>query len=104
VGGGSKSSTLLELKATVLKRPVSTLENPEAALLGCAMLAQVAVGSFAGLEEARRECVRIARTVEPRADIVEAYSAAFDRFRQLYGTLKSFYHNWRSEWRTAALA
>jgi xylulokinase len=99
VGGGSKSRTLLELKATVLKRPVATLENPEAALLGCAMLAQVAVGRFAGLEEARRECVRLACTVEPREDRTEAYAAAFDRFRQLYGTLRSFYHNWRSECR-----
>lgn len=103
VGGGSRSDTMLELKATVLGRPVSRLETPEAALLGCAMLAQVAVGQFASLEDARRECVRPVRTVEPCKEKVDEYDAAYDRFRQLYGTLRSFHHNWRSECRTSAL-
>lgn len=104
VGGGTRSRRMLELKATVLNRPIRTLRNPEAALLGAAMLAQVAVGKFGSLEHACRECVRIDETVEPRESAVEEYSAAFDRYRQLHGVLRSFYHNWRSECRAAALA
>jgi xylulokinase len=100
VGGGSRSLKMLELKATVLERPIRTLANPEAALLGAAMLAEIALGTFPSLEAARAECVRIAQTVEPRREAVAPYAAAYDRFRQLYGTLKSFYRHWRDECRT----
>jgi sugar (pentulose or hexulose) kinase len=80
------------------------LRNPEAALLGAAMLAQVAAGTFGDLETAVRECVHIERTIEPRRDAVEPYAAAYDRYRQLYPTLRSFYHNWRAECTAAVLA
>jgi xylulokinase len=97
VGGGAQSAKLLELKATVLQRPIRTLQCREAALLGAAMLAQVALRQFGDLEEARRECVKFDSTVEPRAEAMEAYSEGYERFRQVYGTLRSFYHHWRAE-------
>jgi xylulokinase len=97
VGGGARSRLVLELKATVLNRPISTLRNPEAALLGAALLAQVAVGQFPDLGAACRECVQIAETIEPQSQAQDAYDSAFDRFRQVYGTLRSYYHNWRPE-------
>jgi xylulokinase len=97
VGGGSRSTKILEIKATVLQRPIRTLRNPEAALLGAAMLAQIATGCFANLEQACAECVEVDRTIEPRADAVEAYSDAWARYAQVYGTLRPFYHNWRPE-------
>ncbi|MBI4873866.1 MAG: hypothetical protein HY822_04440 [Acidobacteria bacterium] len=97
VGGGSRQRRILELKATVLNKPIRTLRNPEAALLGAAMLAEVAIGSFPSLEAACEECVHFRETIEPRLDAVESYTAAFHRYRQIHGTLKSFYRNWRSE-------
>jgi xylulokinase len=103
VGGGARSEKILELKATVLERPIRTLENREAALLGAALLAQVAVGTFKTVHDACAECVRVERTIEPRASAVEPYAAAYDRYRQIYGTLKPFYHNWRPECRSAVL-
>lgn len=104
VGGGTRSARMLELKATVLARPIATLRNPEAALVGAAMLASVAVGRFPDLEAARRECVHVERVIEPRRDAMEPYAAAYDRHRQLYGTLKSIYHQGRPECRTAVNA
>jgi xylulokinase len=104
VGGGSRSEKILELKATVVGRPIRTLKNPEAALLGGAILAQVAIGQFADVQAACAECVKVERTIEPRADAAEAYAAAYDRYRQLYGALRPFYHNWRPECRATALA
>ncbi len=95
VGGGARSGRMLELKATVLKRPIRTLANPEAALVGAAMLAQVATGQFRDLAQAREECVRIERTVEPLAAAAAAYEEAFARFRPVYGMLKDYYHQWR---------
>jgi len=104
VGGGSRSETILELKATVLGRPIRTLQNPEAALLGAAILAQVALGQFSDIASACAECVKVERTIEPREDAAEEYAAAYDRYRQLYGALRPFYHNWRPECRATALA
>jgi xylulokinase len=97
VGGGARSRKILELKATALNRPIATLKNPQAALLGTAMQAQTAIGIFKDLEEARQECVLIEETIEPRREALEAYNEAFLRFRQLYDTLKSFYHHWRGQ-------
>jgi xylulokinase len=97
VGGGARSRRMLELKATVLNRPICTLRNREAALMGAAMLAQVAVNEFPDLAAAVRECVAIETTIEPRSGQIDAYAAAFERYRQLYSTLKSFYHHWRSD-------
>lgn len=99
VGGGSRSENILELKATVLGRPIRTLRNPEAALLGAAMLAEIALGNFAGLEAACRECVGFESTIEPNTRALEAYANAYGRYHQIYGMLKPFYHNWRGQCR-----
>jgi len=100
VGGGARSRKMLELKATALNRPTRTVPNREAALLGVAMLAQIDVGVFPNLGSARDEYLEIDCTIEPNRSAVDAYSAALDRYRQLYTTLKSFYRNWSVECRT----
>jgi xylulokinase len=104
VGGGSRSEKLLELKATVLERPIRTLKNPEAALLGAAMLAEIAVGTFRDLESAVAECVAIERSIEPVSSALESYGAAYARFREIYGMLRPYYHHWRSECPATVLA
>jgi xylulokinase len=97
VGGGARTAKILEIKATTLNRPIRTLKNPEAALLGTAMLSQTAVGVFSDLEAARDECVKIDCTVDPVQSAVGPYGEAFERYRHVYGALRSFYHNWRTE-------
>ena len=94
VDWGARMWRTLQLKATVLHRPIHTLRTPEAALMGAAILAQTAIGEFPSLEAACGECVRIASTIEPDRRATEAYDDAYERFRPLYGTLKSFYRNW----------
>lgn len=94
VGGGARSRRMIELKATVLDKPISTLKTADAALLGASMLAHVAVGAYASLEAAVDECVALESTVEPRSRSVPAYEEAFERYRQIYGMLKGFYHHW----------
>jgi xylulokinase len=94
VDRGARMRKALQVKATVLARPIHTLHSPEAALMGAAMLAQTAIGTFSNLEEATRECVRVASTIEPVASARAAYEAAYERFRSLYDALRSFYHHW----------
>jgi xylulokinase len=95
VGRGANSEVQLALKATVLERPLHLLKNRHAALVGAAVTAQLAVGVFATLDDAVKECVTIERTIEPERSAIAAYRDGFERYRHLYGTLKSFYHHWR---------
>jgi sugar (pentulose or hexulose) kinase len=92
------------VKATVLDRPIHTLNTPDAALLGAAILAQTAMGEFADLDAACAECVRIADTIEPVGRAREAYREAFERYRPLYSTLRNFYHHWKAERLESAFA
>lgn len=94
VDWGARMWRTLEIKATVLNRPIHTLRTPDAALLGSAMLAQTAIGQFASIEAACAECVQINSTIEPVSRAHEAYEQAFERYRPLYRTLKTFYHHW----------
>ena len=68
-----------------------------ASILGASLLAHVAIGAYAGLDDAVNDCVALESTVEPRAAIVDAYEGSWERYRQLYGVLKNYYHNWRTE-------
>ncbi len=96
VDRGARRRAELQIRATVLNRPIHTLQCPEAALLGAAMLAETAIGTFADLEEACAECVRVASTVVPLESARPAYNEAYDRFRNLYAALRSFYRHWQS--------
>jgi xylulokinase len=104
VGGGAQSRQILRLKASVLNRPISTLRVSEAGLLGAAILAQVATGVYSNLADAVGECVTLRSTVDPDPGVARAYEEAFGRYRQLYGTLRNFYHHWRDSCETPVVA
>ena len=57
VGGGARSREWLQAKADVTGRPVRAVQVEEATALGAALLAAVACGTFADLDEAVKTCV-----------------------------------------------
>ena len=57
--------TLLQLTADLLGVPVRSAAAEECGTLGCAMLAGVGCGLFAGLEEAAERMVRSGRLFRP---------------------------------------
>lgn len=88
IGGGAKSRTWMQLKADIFGRPVSSLNVSEAACLGAAMLAGVAVGEYASPQEAARELVRVVDTFDPRPEEAARYEEAYQVYRDLYPTLR----------------
>ena len=52
------------------------------------MLAGIATGLFAGLEDAARRMVREAETYEPRPDMHEQYMQIFSRYKHLYEAVR----------------
>ncbi|OFX15186.1 MAG: hypothetical protein A2Z18_03915 [Armatimonadetes bacterium RBG_16_58_9] len=88
VGGGSKNRRLIQLKADVMNRPITTVAVTEAGCLGVAMLACAA---HTGQDTASlaRYWVRATEVVEPNPENVACYNDRFPMYLKLYPTLKT---------------
>jgi len=91
-GGGARSVLWNQIKADVCGVPVVTLANEEAAVLGDAILAGVAVGEFASLEEGCARMVALSGRVEPGPEQA-AHVEAYHRFCDLNRTLEPFFRS-----------
>lgn len=83
VGGGTASELWLQIRASVLDRPIAVPEVVEASSLGAAMLGAVGIGLHSDLEAAASHMVRCTRQVAPVPDWVEPYRALRRRYADL---------------------
>jgi xylulokinase len=83
-GGGARSELWLRIVASVLGLPLERMESDEGSAYGAALLAGVRAGVFADAEDAVARCVRVRDRVEPVWD----YEQGYERFKNLYPTLK----------------
>jgi xylulokinase len=85
VGGGARSPLWLQIKADVTGRPLRAVQGDHATSAGAAMLAGVAAGCFADLDDAAAQIVRLAdEPVAPRAATAEIYDEAYHAYRRLF--------------------
>jgi xylulokinase len=87
-GGGARSRLWLEIVASVLEMPLEATVVDEGAAYGAALLGGVAAGVWGDARAAVSECVKVTRTIEPRAEWIEPYAEARERFRGLYPALR----------------
>jgi xylulokinase len=87
MGGGARSDFWLQMKADLLGLPIEVPVCEETACLGDAIFAMVGAGVFAGVEEASRAVVKIAKRFDPNLQSVEPYQEAYKRFQELYHKL-----------------
>lgn len=90
IGGGTRASLWMQIKADVTGRAVRVIDVPEATALGAALLAGVASGRFRSAEEAAASVSRPTTIYEPdpaRAAAHERYYRVV--FSQLYPSLRS---------------
>lgn len=92
VGGGSKSPAWLQIKSDILEREISTLENPEAACLGAAILAGFASGKYSSLEEGVDATVKKDISFAPDPKKVKVYREKFNIYKDIYPALKDINH------------
>ncbi|TIT92017.1 MAG: xylulose kinase, partial [Mesorhizobium sp.] len=84
-GGGTNSTLLMQIMASVLERPLFVSPVNEAAALGAAMLAASAIGWFASPEDAAKAMAAPpARQVDPVETLVPTYRARKAIYRDLY--------------------
>lgn len=90
-GGGAKSPLWRKIIANVLNIKVNIIESEEGPGLGGAMLAAVACGEYASVEEAAEKIVKVIDTVEPDAALAAKYDAKYAKFKEIYPTVKALY-------------
>jgi xylulokinase len=87
-GGGAKSPLWRKMVANILNIKVDVPANEQGPGMGGAMLAMVADGEYASVEEAAKAIVRIEKTEKPDPELVARYEAGYQKFRLLYPALK----------------
>lgn len=55
------------------------------------MLAAVACGEYASVEEAAEKIVKVIDTVEPDPELAAKYEARYQQFKQIYPACKSLF-------------
>ncbi len=87
IGGGTRSRFWLESLATILNLPMQVPADGEfGAAMGAVRLAMAACGLPVAQVMTRPA---IAHTIDPRADLRDAYDAQYARYRALYPNLKA---------------
>ncbi len=88
-GGGAKSPLWKKIVANVLNLRVEVPE--EGPSMGGAMLAAVACGEYASVEEIAAKVVKVVETVEPEAELVAKYEERYQQFKRIYPACKPLF-------------
>jgi len=87
-GGGAKNVRWVAEHADVLGLPIGVVHEPDAMLLGSAMLAASAAGAFPGLAAAMRAMGARVEEVAPRRDRAEMHARRYEVFLRMYDDAK----------------
>lgn len=90
-GGGAKSPLWKKIMANVLNMKVDVIASEEGPGLGGAMLAAVACGEYASVEDAAKAIVKVVDTIEPDTEIAAKYEERYQKFVTLYPTVKTLF-------------
>ena len=90
-GGGARSSLWRQIQADVFGQRVETVQTEEGAAFGAALLAGVGAGIWKTVDEACRAVVRVADSIEFRADIASLMNERYQEYRRLYPALRGVY-------------
>ncbi|HYN63709.1 MAG TPA: xylulokinase [Candidatus Limnocylindrales bacterium] len=90
-GGGTVSPLWRQILADVLQTELATVSTTEGAAYGAAMLAAVASGWFASVDDATARLVTVTAAATPGPD-AERYAEGHERYRALYPALAPHFH------------
>ena len=90
-GGGAKSPLWKKISANVLNVKVDVPETEEGPGYGGAILAAVACGEFASVEEAAEKLIQVKETIEPEPELAAKYEERYQKFKEIYPVCKSLF-------------
>lgn len=91
VGGGAKSPLWQTLVANIFGIPLELPKTEEGPSYGGAILAAVACGEYASVEEAAAKIVEVVGTVQPDPELTEKYEEQYRKFRRIYPAMKEVF-------------
>ena len=90
-GGGAKSPLWRKIMANVCGLELERIESEEGPGYGGAILAAVACGEFASVEDAAAKLVKVTETVRPDPELTGRYEEQYQRFRRIYPAVKELF-------------
>lgn len=78
-GGGSRSDTLMKLKANILNQAITTQRYKDAGILGLCMIGAVSNGEYNSYAEAAANMIQSSKTFLPD----RSYDQKFERYREI---------------------
>lgn len=90
-GGGAKSPLWRKIFANVLGIQLDLVKTEEGPGYGGAMLAAVACGEYASVEECAKKLVQVEKTVAPDPELTAKYEERYRKFRAIYPALKPIF-------------
>ncbi|POP31524.1 xylulokinase [Lactonifactor longoviformis] len=90
-GGGAKSPLWKKMIANILNIKVDVIASEEGPAMGGAMLAAVANGEYASVEEAAGAIVKVVDTVEPEPELAGRYEERYRKFAKIYPAVKNLF-------------
>lgn len=90
-GGGSKSPLWKTMLANILGIPLDMVSTEQGPGYGGAILAMVAAGEFASVQEACSALISVADTVEPDPQLAALYEERYQQFKQIYPACKALF-------------
>jgi FGGY-family pentulose kinase len=92
-GGATNSDLWMQIHSDVMGVPIYLTEEPNAPLLGDAILGFYGAGIYANIEEAASAMVRIRKSIEPDTENTRRYSYYVDKYIETYPRLKDLMHD-----------
>jgi xylulokinase len=89
LAGGSRSRLSAQLRADIAALPVLLPQQPHSSVIGAAMLAGVASGTFANLKQAAALLSPPTQRLSPHEASSAALECSYERYRQLFAAVKS---------------
>ena len=84
-GGGTKNALWIQEHADATQRPIQLPEEPEAVLLGSAILGAVAAGVYPSIPDAMKAMCRAGEVIEPNRETQNYHDWKYTRQLAMYG-------------------
>jgi len=92
-GGATKSQLWMQMQSDVMGIPIYLTEEPNAPLLGDAILASFGARIYNSIEDAAEAMVKIKKKIEPDLEKTERYRYYVDKYIDTYPPLKDLMHD-----------
>ncbi len=92
-GGGAKSPLWKKMIANICNLELEIIETEEGPGLGGAMLAAVACGQFASVEEVAAQWVKVVEVIQPEPELVDKYNNRYEKFAKIYPACKDLFQS-----------